>query len=278
MIQHSVMNIDFSSHILRILRCFSLLCMVSPSWVLATQEINFYYEEQELKPYYMTKGRLPPEHNPGVFIEMLQQVDHNLDDITFTFHRRPWKRCLHKLQNNRADAIIGNHKEEREAFGHYPMINDKVDTSLVVASSKYCLFTHTDSKLTWSGEHFSQQPDKPIAVPQGYSVMSFLNHHNIPLVTTNSTRAGLALLANGRAEGAVTFCETGKQVLRQFHPDSTDIRAQQPELLQSNAYLIFSRQFFQQHPDLVKKIWTEIAQIREQHYLSLLQSYDLDER
>lgn len=240
----------------------------------ATTFVNFYYEEQELKPYYMGADNEPPKQNPGVFIEILQQLDQSLEEISIRYHRRPWKRCLHKLKENTADAIIASYQADRDEYGVYPQKNRQPDRSLALLTSKYCLFTRASSSLIWSGESFRIAGNKPVAVPQGYSILDMLNSHGVPIVTTNSTRSGFELLINQRAEGTVTFCETGERMLRQQFPTHYEIRAQSPELQNRNAYLIFSKAFFYENDALVRKIWQEMARIREQEYVSLLARYD----
>ncbi|XOV80465.1 MAG: substrate-binding periplasmic protein [Aestuariibacter sp.] len=253
---------------------FLLLLFGFSSFSFATIKVNFYYEEQELKPYYMGTGSVPPEDKPGIFIELLKQVDHNLKVISIQFHRRPWKRCLHKLKTNQADAIIASFKQERDTIGVYPKKNQQVDKSQALSNARYCLFTHTESPLYWTGKAFRNTTDKPLAVPQGYSVLSFLRSHSIPVVTTNSTTSALDLLLKDKAEGIVTFCETGQLLLQYQYPSAENIYAQLPALQERTAYLVFSEKFYQDYPQLAHRIWKEIKQVRNKHFGKILERYE----
>ncbi len=215
-----------------------------------------------------------PEQNPGIFIEMLYMLDQKFEHIQITFERAPWKRCLNQLRNNQSDAVIARHNQDRESFAQFPKRDGEIDQSLAISDAKYCLFTKRDSLLRWDGKGFTTVPDKPLAVPQGYSIVEMLQQHALPLVFTNSTLGSLDLLVKGRAEAAVTFCEAGANFLWNMNRPDLQIVAQSPPLNYKLGYLVFSKVFYQNHPQLATELWRQAAKIRRDNFSRLLDKYE----
>lgn len=236
--------------------------------------LRMCYEEQELEPFFMGKGPVPPESNPGIFIEMLYKLDEQVAEIDLVLQRVPWQRCLNQLALNQSDVVIAGFQEERQKVGVFPLKHNYPDTTLAIAASHYCLFTPNDSALSWDGKKFKNFPQKPVAVPQGYVAVDLLEAQNLPLVKTNSSTAALDLLVKSVAAGAVTDCESGGHFLFKNSDRSLNIIAHSPPLLDRYGYLLFSKGFWQDNPELVQKLWSVSAKIRQQHFQSLLQKYD----
>lgn len=239
-----------------------------------TITINMCYEEQQLEPYFMGSGPVPPEEHPGIFIEMMYLLDENIPDIKIRLHRAPWKRCLNELKQSSTDVVIASYKPERELLGIYPKSEGTIDQTMSISTSEYCLFTKRNSELIWDGSMFTQIPQKPVAVPQGYSIISLLKQHNIPLVFTNSSLAAMDLLNKSVATGAVTYCESGGNYLWENAAYNPGIIAQSPTLTNSNAFLLFSRIFYQQYPAKAQLLWREAVAIRDTQFRQLLDKYE----
>lgn len=244
------------------------------SYSVLAVELKFFYEEQELQPFFMGEGEFAPKENPGIFIEMLQIVDSRFDDLEITFHRLPWKRCIDNLKQGEADAIVASHKFSRENFAAYPMENEMIDMDFAISTAQYCLFTKRNSKFRWDGESFSYTPNTPISVPQGYSIVSMLESHNLPLVFTNSSEGALDLLAIEKTVAAITYCEVGANYLWKNKANDLQIMAQSPSLSTRRGFLVFSKQFYEQNTDLAHRIWKEIAVIRDKDFPGMLEKYE----
>lgn len=236
--------------------------------------IRMCYEEQELEPYFMGKGPNPPEVNPGVFIEMMYQLEKQIPGVRIALHRVPWKRCLNELKQNVSDLVIASYENEREKIGVYPSADGVVDKTLSISTSQYCLFTKRHSKLAWNGLGFSKIPEKPVAVPQGYSVITLLQQHQLPWVNTNSSIAAMDLLSKSVVSAAVTYCEAGANYLYRNADKKVGIIAQSPPLNSRQGFLLFSKAFWQKNPDLVRQIWQDVAIIRDKEFPRLLDKYE----
>lgn len=260
-----------------VITCFLLVGEHANVIAQTTQatEVKFCYEEQELTPYFMGSSRFPATESPGVLIEMLYRLDEQFPGLKFTFYRAPWKRCLSDVSLNNAHAIVSSYSQERASVAVFPIEDGQVISQYAISVSKYCLFTMRDSKLRWDGKAFSRQPQKPIAVPQGYSIVSMLNEHEQPLVYTNSSISAMELLTKNRAEAAVTFCDSGAQFLWRQDDPSLGIIAQSPALSLRRGYLAFNKPFYQVHQDKVEQLWKQIALIRNREFHHLLEKYDL---
>ncbi|BDX04972.1 hypothetical protein [Planctobacterium marinum] len=236
--------------------------------------LRMCYEEQELTPFYTGTGLKPPAENPGVMIEMLQLLDAAMPQVRIEFERVPWQRCLNQLAKNTSELVIAGYQDERTKIGVYPMKNGLPDATRAIAATRYCLFTHRDSLLTWDGAQFNMHPAKPVAVPQGYTVVSVLEKHDIPFVKTNSSKSALNLLQKSLAEGAVTHCQSGGYFLYQNKEQPLNFIAHSPPLVNQYGYLLFSQDFWQQQQQLVSQIWDQAAVIKGQHFSRLLEKYD----
>lgn len=236
--------------------------------------INMCYEEQELEPYFMGTGHQTPEQYPGIFVEIVQLLDNNVPDVSIIMHRAPWKRCLNELKQNISDVVISSYTPDRESFAVYPTAEGKLDENQAISMSQYCLFTKRSSELVWNGQQFSTIPDKPVSVPQGYSIISMLENHKLPLVFTNSSVAAMDLLAKAVTSGTVTYCEAGANYLWKNADRNTGVIAQSPTLSQKYAYLVFSKSFEQTYPSLTRQLWREVASIRDSTFPRLLDKYE----
>ncbi len=236
--------------------------------------LKLCYEEQELAPYFLGTGPAPPKENPGIFVELMKIMESRIPGLTIEFHRVPWKRCLNELKHNQSDVLIAGFRPARDNIGLYPKFNGMPDSKQALLTSQYCLFTHADSQFSWNGQEFKYIPDKPISVPQGYSIVEFLERHDVPLVLTNSSHSAMELLAKSVTAGAVTYCESGGSFLWQNAGRSMNIIAHSPVLVTKHGYLVFSKAFAHTHPDLVNTIWQTASQIRQQHFSELLGKYE----
>jgi len=255
----------------------ALLCVklaAQPHSIPPFTSLKLCYEEQELAPYFLGTGPMPPAENPGIFVELMQILESKIPGLKVEFHRVPWKRCLNELKNNQSDVVIAGFKPARDSIGHFPKLNGVPDSKQALLTSQYCLFTHSDSPLSWNGQEFKQVPDKPIAVPQGYSIVEFLEAHQLPLVMTNSSHSAMELLARSVTAGAVTYCESGGSFLWQNANRQLNIIAHSPVLVTKHGYLLFSKAFAKQHPELVSRIWQVASQIRQQYFSELLEKYE----
>lgn len=252
----------------------ALLLTLASAHADTTVSVRMCYEEQQLEPYFMGTGPIPPRENPGIFIEMLNMLNNELINISVDFHRAPWKRCLNEIKQGKTDVLIASYDNDREALGIYPMKEKQVDISLSISSASYCLFTSRDSELSWSGSTFNFIPTKPFAVPQGYSIISLLEKHDMPIVLTNSSVAALDLLAKKRVEAAATYCESGAHYLFQHAEQKTGIIARSPVLNHREAYLVFSKSFWSKHANEAQQIWRTAASLRDSEFPRLLNKYE----
>lgn len=270
------MNVVSRKPIITFISICLLASLLAATYVSADSpvQVRLCYEEQQLEPFFMGTGPLPPDANPGIFIDILQKMDEQLGEVLLVFYRAPWKRCLNDITAGKADVIIASYNANRANLGVYPTKGESVDTSLAISSSLYCLFTRRDSVLQWSGTEFNVVPDKPFAVPQGYSIISLLEKHHMPMVFTNSSVAALDLLAKARVEAAATFCESGAHYLLQHAEQNTGIIARSPALSHSEAYLVFSQSFWSAHASKVRQMWRSTASLRDSEFPKLLDKYE----
>ncbi len=256
-----------------------LLCLISLSWTLpawadAPKEFRFCYENKEIYPYYTGEGVEVPASKPGASIEVLQQLDAETPEIDFRYERSPWKRCLYNLELGVVDGLIGSYQPERERIGVYPRRQGELDFSRAInTSSSYCLFLRRGASQGWDGENFTGKWPYPIAVPFGYSVADFIRDKGLDVYEAKDRKLALLLLQNGRASGAALLCEPAIHLLDRRSADYPDVVLHQPPLEIRGAYLLFSKDFYQENQVLAEQLWDRIGVLRDTLYEVLYFQY-----
>lgn len=257
------------------LRWLSLLLFFIDAPIAAAQQpIPFVmcYEDKQLLPYFVGNGKEVPAEHPGVSIEILQILDQERPEITLSFRREPWKRCLAMLADGDISGVIASYKVSRHKIGVYPMKGEEPDYDRAFEITRYCLYTKSDNDFMWNGSSFENIGSLPVAVPLGYSIVDLFQANDIEITDVNSTDRGFFLLKHDRVSGTATLCESGNQILAQTKQYS-DIMANEPPLRIKGSYLLISHQFYQQHQDIAEQLWDSIVSINQRWYSQIYQRY-----
>ncbi len=266
----SVLNRVKTIFLINIAVVFCSFCIIS----VAKSDNDFFsicYENIENIPYYYGEGSLVPVRDPGLYIDILKRVEEELN-LTVTFHRAPWARCLRELELNQVDAVLGgSYNETRSKYGYYPMVDGKVDTERRLIDQSYSLFRRKGGAASWDGTSFSNL-DK-IGAQIGYSIIDLLKSHSLVVAETASVQRGFSLLQTGRIDGFATINEIGASIMLRYPEKYNQIEKVDPPITTKPYYLIVGKSYYSTHSKMVEDIWVQIAEIRETELSELLMRY-----
>ncbi len=228
--------------------------------VKPASELTFCYEDKSLPPYYLGNDSQIPKQQPGASIEHLHRLAAAVPNLTLRLTRLPWKRCLAALKTGQVDAIIASYQPEREALGQYPMRGKIPDPSRGFGEHQTCLVSRKDAHWRWDGERFSGVDELIIARPLGYAPLKSKVQQKMTMHYTLSGTMDLDLLEKGRIHAVTTLCQiAGQPTAAAKSMTARGLTVLQPPLYRSTGYLVFSHQFYQQHPDLATALWQQLA-------------------
>ncbi len=244
-----------------------LLSILLTNHALATEPVvpakkpvvlRFCYEDKALEPYYRGDGSAVPKDHPGATIEHLRQLVEKLPIVNLELERLPWKRCLAKLKANETDALIASYRPEREALGHYPMLDGQPDPQRAFSEHQTCLVKKADSKWTWDGKQVSGIDSLVVARPLGYAPLIVPGPKQVSMHYTLSTTMDLDLLHAGRINAATTLCKIAGQAIISPAISALDLQVLQPALYTNTGYLMFSQQFYREHHAIATGLWQQL--------------------
>ncbi|WP_085899628.1 substrate-binding periplasmic protein [Kiloniella majae] len=236
-------------------------------------------ENQSYPPYFMGEQDTFPKEKPGILVEIIAA---SLKETGFSaqFIRRPWKRCLKLLEQNKVDGIFASiHLKEREFIGRYPYlpvrvsISNKPDPDRRLRRVTYSLFKKKGSSFDWDGKNFSNMKHS-IGAPAGYVVVKKLkDDHSMMANTRHLPAKGLQHVAAGRLDAYIVESTIGKGLIKKHGLENKLIQIKQP-FASYDWYMMISHKFYNTDPQLADKIWTTLGQYRQQNIQRLIKHYN----
>ena len=250
---------------LRIIIVLSLLCSLTVIDVHADDTtatnsvvLRFCYEDKPLAPYYRGHGAVVPKDYAGATIDHLTELVAQVPGLRLQLERRPWKRCLARLQSGDADAVVASYRPEREAIGQYPLRDGKPDPSRAFSEHHTCLVKKTDSPWRWDGERVSSIDSLVVARPLGYAPLVVPGPKQVTMHYTLSGTMDLELLQAGRIHAVTTLCQVAGQPVVSSVISERGLQVLQPPLHSNTGYLLFSKPFYQRHPEQAEALWQQL--------------------
>lgn len=238
----------------------------------AHEKITLCYEDQDYPPYLVGASQGVNNQNSGVLVDLSRKAFKEAG-ITVDFVRRPWKRCMRMVEQNKAAGMFGViYRKEREKIGRYPFKSGEIDPSRRFLSVEYPVFHHKDITVSWDGKSFISK-DIKIGTPLGYDTVKSLKiEHNIDANINFLPEKGLALVAQKKLDGYILEKNVGLQLLRKQNLIEKVIPHQSP-FKQHNLYLFLSHGFYESHTEEAEKVWTSLAVLRKTVLDELMRTY-----
>jgi polar amino acid transport system substrate-binding protein len=234
-----------------------------------TVTLRFAHEGVTLFPYYLAADSATPD-KPGAMLQILKLLETRIPDLKVEVQHMPWRRCLAKLEAGEIDAVESSFNAGRMVNGVFPMRAGQVDGRLRIHTLSYSMFATGDSGLRWDGQSF-RGLDGAIGAPLGYSIVGDLKAKGLRVEESNSTVTDFQKLLLGRLDGVAAQSHVGEHLIKQERFKA--IVKLEPALASKDYYLLLSHQFVANHPELSKRIWHELAQIRDNEMAAIMARY-----
>ncbi len=222
--------------------------------------IQLAYSDVEAFPYQMGNG-YEIAKPPGIAVEILSKAAQDIG-IDISFIRFPNKRVQEYLKQGEVDgAFIFSFKKERLRMGCYPMHDGKPDRGKRIAVLSYYLYKNGHGRIQWDGQRFSGVDEITIGANSGYSIVEDLKKIGVRVEEAKTTKQNLEKLRLGRIDGFAAQDITVNPYI--VHEKYSNIQTTGPPLKTKDYYLILSRRFVSERPEIAERLWTKISQIRD---------------
>lgn len=256
---------------------WSIWCPLSSPAFGATQ-LTFCYQDTELLPYYLGSGRQVPIEWPGATVEHLQLIVAKVPGLNLKLVRYPWQRCLKYLQLGAVDAVVANDSAERRAFAVFPLRQGQPDPDREFAKQEICLVSRKELAPKWNGSSFDGMAKVIVAQQAGRNLQQMFDHRQFVKVPISAQAKGLQMLAQNKVQAVTMLCKiAGKSALTNgFDPHIMQI--QEPAIETLHGHLIFSKQFYQEQPQVAEALWAQLSDPPLDIYLKYLNDDSQDAR
>lgn len=249
----------------------SIVAFSAPAFA-AKKILTIVCEDKEDFPNVIGDGEKINENLPGVAIEFVRILGQKLG-MKVVVKRMPWKRCLDiEVKQGKADGVIPiSYKKEREEIGAYPMKNGKPDPNLMFSMQSYVFYKQRGARVEWDGYNILNFKGI-VGAPPGYSVIDDIKKMGLP-VGEGFALSNMYKLASGKIQLAASLEQEGDQVLATYPDLNHKIEKVTPPIITKPYYLMLSHQFVRNNPELAKRIWNTIQELREKEYKKLVRKY-----
>lgn len=186
-------------------------------------------------------------------------------NIVLERHIAPRRRCLEEIKSGISDAMAAAYSPLRAETAAFPMTGDSIDASKALGVMTYYVYRRVGSPLDWDGVRFKELGDNRLGVQSGF-IYVIERFKQLGAAYDDGAKAlepNFAKLAAGRVEGVVGMVEEADQLLaRQY---LGQIERTRKVFEQTPIYLMVSRQFYAQNPQLVERYWQALRSYRSSY-------------
>lgn len=177
-------------------------------------------------------------------------------------HVAPRRRCLEEIKAGTSDAMASAYSPQRAETAVFPTNGGAIDASKALGVMTYHVYRRAGSTLDWDGARFQQLGEGRIGVQSGFIFLTDrLTQLGVPYDDgAKALEPTLAKLAAGRLEGAVGMMEEADRLIARRYRGQ--IERGNKVFEQTPVYLMVSRQFYSQNPDLVERYWKALRDYR----------------
>ncbi|ABC31796.1 ABC-type amino acid transport/signal transduction systems, periplasmic component/domain [Hahella chejuensis KCTC 2396] len=246
----------------------------TPTALAEPPPIRICYESDHMPPYSLSDAEALRDR-AGVLPELIDIAAERVG-LPYKFYRRPWKRCIRDLEENRLDALFAAiWLKERETWGVYPNLNGELDPNRRLWSAIYPIFVANDSKLQYSNGEF-QGLKFGVGAPVGYVAYQKLERMGVLAPSSLTPDVGFELLIRNRLDGYVIDQSIGRTLARNMGLSDAITTLPEPFLI-SDWYLVISHKFYEERTQDAESLWAALAQTREEMGEYLLEKYMREE-
>lgn len=211
-------------------------------------------------PLIMLKDNQIDWERPGVRIEQLRLVA-EMVGVRFAYGRYPWKRALRVVEEGRGDAVfVAGYSKERAAWGIYPFVDGKLDTSRAISQVTFWLYTLRDGTVRWDGKNLTGVTG-PIGADSGDLMTVRLKNEGLIIDEISTYRQMALMLAAGRIDAAIGFRSLIDKVIDEDPSQYEEIEKNPIPFRKAEGYLMFSKASYRKNTETIEKIWTAFQQL-----------------
>lgn len=222
---------------------------------------NYWY------PFTFTQGGQVAGLHVDIITQAMSHLGHQI-----VFKPLPWQRCLEEAKAGRFDAVAtASYKPERAEFLVYPDDATSAKKSKwAVSQVEYIVVTPVAAGYQYGGDAKALPP--PVRIPRGYSVADELKKLG---VSVDDGAAGdeqnfAKLMRDGKGS-VVTLPEIAEKQLKK--PAYAGKLAVSTTPYTTKSYFLPFAKAAAVTPDDMKKVWAEIAKVRDAKLAELAAKY-----
>jgi len=241
--------------------------------VSAEPVFRIVYNIKENLPRIMDDGTAINWSKPGITIELLRMVEKQIG-VTFQFIRVPWKRGLYMVEHGAADAAFhASFKVSRAEYGVYPARDGKLDPARSIYKMTYALYARKGSGVSWDGKTI-RNISGPIGTVLSFAIADDLRKMGHEVEEEASVGINLDKLAAGRISAYADMETIVDNVLNKLGPRYKTIEKLHPPLREKTYYLLVSKTFAANYPQLTERIWDAVRDVQQTDaYREMLKKY-----
>ncbi|MBL6929512.1 MAG: hypothetical protein ISR44_10105 [Rhodospirillales bacterium] len=186
--------------------------------------------------------------------------------VTFEYLRVPWARALRMVRDDTVNGtFFASFKPERTAYAVYPMKSDWMpDTARALKVYSYWLYSLKSKGGDWDGTRLVGNV-KRIGAERGTSIIRKLKGLGVTVVEAAEYWTLARMLVRDRFDAFAGTAEVYRNIISRVPSYAAKVSRSTKPLEMKYGYLIFSRPFFAEHPDLAERIWDRISIINKKH-------------
>lgn len=194
---------------------------------------------------------------PGHHAELILEAGKRCGaQVEFRF--APWQRALLLLKSGDGDgAFSSSYEPERTAYGVYPMVNGRPDTTRALKDYSYSLYVPRD----WESQPVSSS-GRPVAVERGAAIVHRLDELGLAHIEAADNDTMLHMVAGKRVAGAALITAVADAALAGSAELQASVAKLEPALETRYGYVMVSKAFYAAHGDVAECLWTKLRDIR----------------
>ena len=257
--------------IIWIMAALTFLVIVPP--LSAEPIFQIVYMNKENPPRIMGEGTSIDGSQPGITVELFKMVANSVG-MQVQFKRMPWKRCLYMVEHGLADATFhASYKAARAKFGVYPTRDGQLDPSRRIYKNSYVFYILKGSGVSWDGKTISGT-SRPIGTQLSYAIAEDLRKMGYDIEEEASVDSNLKKLAAGRISAYADLESIVDHTLSKDPTRYKNIVKLQPPLIEKIYYLLISKAFAENNPQLSERIWNAVRDVQQTDgYKEMLNRY-----
>lgn len=246
---------------------FAMPCIAQPDG----REISLAYVDVEAGPFQTGTGPTVGDP-PGLAVEMVASAVRSAG-YSLKLRRLPQMRMLRELAEGGIDgAFIFSYTPERGELYAYPMHGNEPDGAFRVTRIRYSLYRLKGAAVGWDGQAFNGL-SRPIGVNTGWVMAGLLTQRGLPVDDSGHGHTeNFGKLRLKRIDAYAALEPAADSFLRASRQQDLFEKVG-PPLQEKDYFLLFSKRFMHDSPEIAWAIWRQVKQVRERDEDRLYRKY-----